>query len=799
MITSIVALTIPLSSPSPVHAALSSHAPIYIVGNDNFPTANGVVAGSGTIGNPYIIENWEIDASTAHGIWIRNTTVYFIIRNCYVSGNYSKDGIHFDNVTNGKIDNYISRQDNRAIYLWTSENNFIENNTCENNYDGIYLYVSGNNFIKNNTCENNYDGIYLYIGSDKNRIENNIVKNSTYGIYLYASNYNNSLTNNTCENNIYDGIYLYSNSNKNRIENNTVKNSTYGIRVWYTDNNRIENNTCENNSSWGIYLYYSSNIRIENNIVNNSYGIYLNDSYNNNLNNNTCENNIYWGIFLHESDNNRIENNTCENTKYWGIYLDSSDNNLIENNRVENNSSCGIYLSGSSNNRIYHNNIVNNATQTYDSGTNYWDNGYPSGGNYWSDYTGVDDNRGPHQDIPGPDGIGDSPYNISGSSNQDRYPLMNPWPHVTVVVNITISPSYQDGLPGENLDYIVTVANFGNVEDNYDLTVLDDAGWTLKLFDSPLENVPAGENRTTTLRVTVPENAAHCTKDNVIVTAVSQFDNTVSDNANCTAHAVFFSLWISHENGRAIATGTTNQLVKVNVWNKRNVADNFIITATPDNLAWTVSLSDDNLFLNPTENGAVRLTVTPPSLVTGQVAWTGITVTVTSETDPSVSDNLRLLAFAENLAVGWNLIGFPTAQENDTPINFPGNLFSPGEWTYFDASARSYKTPSGILPLNLGLGYWVRAMRSEIISTCDLPVENYTLSFAKGWNLIGFPVTSDNTTPNSFQNYNFNRGEWTYFDASARSYKTPPAGDPLKLGVGYWARAADNTTVTVPL
>ena len=49
------------------------------------------------------------------------------------------------------------------------------------------------------------------------------------------------------------------------------------------------------------------------------------------------------------------------------------------------------------------------------------------GGNYWSDYTGNDYYRGINQDIPGSDGIGDTPYNISGpGNNTDRYPLMSP-------------------------------------------------------------------------------------------------------------------------------------------------------------------------------------------------------------------------------------------------------------------------------------------------------------------------------------------------------------------------------------
>ena len=57
---------------------------------------------------------------------------------------------------------------------------------------------------------------------------------------------------------------------------------------------------------------------------------------------------------------------------------------------------------------------------------NLWDNGYPSGGNYWSNYVCIDIKSGPHQDILGSDGIGDTPYIISENSI-DRYPLVTHW------------------------------------------------------------------------------------------------------------------------------------------------------------------------------------------------------------------------------------------------------------------------------------------------------------------------------------------------------------------------------------
>ena len=59
---------------------------------------------------------------------------------------------------------------------------------------------------------------------------------------------------------------------------------------------------------------------------------------------------------------------------------------------------------------------MNNSQNAYDTSTNIWYNSSLQEGNYWSDYTGVDNNH---------NGIGDTPYNIPGGSNQDLYPLWN--------------------------------------------------------------------------------------------------------------------------------------------------------------------------------------------------------------------------------------------------------------------------------------------------------------------------------------------------------------------------------------
>ena len=56
-----------------------------------------------------------------------------------------------------------------------------------------------------------------------------------------------------------------------------------------------------------------------------------------------------------------------------------------------------------------------------------FDEGYPGGGNYWSNHTAPDQYQGPGQNVPGRDGIVDTPMNISLLGGfVDHYPLTRP-------------------------------------------------------------------------------------------------------------------------------------------------------------------------------------------------------------------------------------------------------------------------------------------------------------------------------------------------------------------------------------
>ena len=373
------------SEPSvPVRISYTIHAPIYIDGNAGFLESNastGISCGNGTALNPYIIENWDINASAANGIEIRNSNVYFTIRYCYVhDGRLSFEGICLQNCRNGTLSNNNCSNNNYGIGLYATINNTLENNTCNsNNWHGIELWGSSDNTLSNNTCSSNiHYGMYLYSSSDNTMEKNMIGSNNDAGILIYTSS-NNTLNNNCCSNDGY-GIWLYGSVGITLINNNCSGNWN-GIVLWYSVSNALINNNCFDNYD----------------------GMYFDESSNNSLIGNNCSNNQN-GIFLASSSNNNntlVWNQLCNNIGYGLIIYSGSFNTIWNNTFIGNSGSGSIY-------NLSH-------IQAYDGTTNNcWNstNGY---GNFWSDWTTPDASL--------PWGIVDNPYPIEGVTGaKDYYP-----------------------------------------------------------------------------------------------------------------------------------------------------------------------------------------------------------------------------------------------------------------------------------------------------------------------------------------------------------------------------------------
>lgn len=218
---------------------LTIHDPIHIVGNAGFNNASGVVWGSGTESDPYIIEGWDINASTANGIEIHISNAHFIVRDCYIH-----DGAY-------------SRYDSYGIHLRNCANGTLDSNFCSNNGDGIHFYSSNNNTLTNNTASNNRNGISLWYSSDNALASNTVSWNSWYGIYSYYSN-SNTLTNNTASSNSFDGIYLVGSGDNTLAYNAASSNDQYGICLDASDSNILMCNTISNNNGYGIIIWWTT-------------------------------------------------------------------------------------------------------------------------------------------------------------------------------------------------------------------------------------------------------------------------------------------------------------------------------------------------------------------------------------------------------------------------------------------------------------------------------------------------------------------------------------------------------------
>lgn len=372
----------------------SSHNTIQ---NNTFRSAgwNSVVLSSGSEFN---IFSWNLieENDDGHGVLIadsdNNVFRSNTIRNNSLLYDYSYTGFFADTVSNLTFtDNLLSGNNNYGIYTYDCDNSIFSNNTVTNTLDpqdagysvAVYLEYSASNTLENNTiADNAYRGLFLK-GSRYNTLSNNTISGNPYNFGVYTGSTFNYFVNYIDESNLIDGkpiIYLM---------------DDIGIIINETSNAGV------------VYCISCENVTVENLM----------------LTNNSC------GIVLYDSINSTIQENSvvsCEE----GICLIISNNNTITCNNLSENE-YGISVSSSDFNNVYFNDFANNGGSDYssDTSTTYWrspvellyffgGNEYTSYlGNYWNSYAGTDANG---------DGIGDSSYTISGDTNDDDYPLIQP-------------------------------------------------------------------------------------------------------------------------------------------------------------------------------------------------------------------------------------------------------------------------------------------------------------------------------------------------------------------------------------
>lgn len=319
-------------------------APILIVSNDEFTSANGVRSGSGTALDPYVIRDLEINASSAHGVHIRNTNAPFVIRNLSIhSGGHDHDGFSLDNVTNGHIEGTNSSGNRNGIRVADSKNINLSDNDLRSNLEhGIHLLHSTGAVVQNNALTHNRRvGIWVEdsadvtitgnVASSVRRFDNTHFWYDT-GIYLlFATRV--LVSNNFIESFESEGI-LIGGSREVSVVGNTVRSNGRSLTSTSAHNVTIAENAITDNSN-GLLVSFSTGVRIRgNNVSKNGWdGISLSFSPGAIVRDNVLSSNIFNGISIRTPDV-LVENNTIRSNGGGGIELSFATNATLRGNRM---------------------------------------------------------------------------------------------------------------------------------------------------------------------------------------------------------------------------------------------------------------------------------------------------------------------------------------------------------------------------------------------------------------------------------------------------------------------------------
>ncbi|MBN1626505.1 MAG: right-handed parallel beta-helix repeat-containing protein [Deltaproteobacteria bacterium] len=301
---------------------------ISIQSDDEFTAANGVVGGSGTESDPYVIEGWTIDAFSSDlnawpyikvGIAISSTTKYFVIDDCEVeNADVYGSGIALTFLSNGTVQNCILTADYNGISLDGCSNVVISYNNIQNCTNGVTTGSCSSDgiMISNNTVTSCTGiGIKFHYLTNSSATYNDVSSNSEGIAISSILSGGCSISNNTVQGNIYDGLFTDDDSQNLTISgNNTSDNGGIGLSV-YGSYNTVSNNISSGNGYTGIKCDYTA--------LAGTAAIY------NIITDNTASNNGMDGIYIGIGcTNNRIVQNFCYNNNQQGVpdYYDISIN-----------------------------------------------------------------------------------------------------------------------------------------------------------------------------------------------------------------------------------------------------------------------------------------------------------------------------------------------------------------------------------------------------------------------------------------------------------------------------------------
>jgi len=315
-----------------------SHEAIAIFGNSDLTEENGVVGGTGTAEDPYVIAGWEIDmtADDRYGVQIENVSAAFVLRGVTVRNGSDPDGasIRIGFTTGGTIEGCIITGGIAGIEIISSTDLTVTN--CLIDSYGTGLRVEGEtaeeyrHTIDRSNLFNGLEIVYVY-GADGETIEAEMTSHITVAGSRNMTILNNEVTDG-------DGILLAF-VEDSTVAGNAVYRSTpvwteHGIHLYHSDGNLVTGNSMWNNRLAGLQLGLSNDNQIVGNqFLSNHTGARILASDGNTLRDNVAFANVVGLILTGGSSENTLVGNIAyhENTKE-GITVEYGFDNHIERN-----------------------------------------------------------------------------------------------------------------------------------------------------------------------------------------------------------------------------------------------------------------------------------------------------------------------------------------------------------------------------------------------------------------------------------------------------------------------------------
>jgi parallel beta-helix repeat protein len=267
-------------------------SPVGITNDGEFTTYASNPGATGLVDDPFIIENYYIDASsTNYGISINETVLHFEIRNCIILGG------------------------NQGIWLHKIEakTGTLYNNTIVNATIGCLFTDAMNITTSFNDVSGSIHGIYLYNNAFYHDVFNNTVSDCDIGINSmdsFGSNiYNNTVT--ACD----QGIVIDTNSDAWVVQNIISGCSTNGIYDLQSVSSHIISNYLSDN-----YVGITINIAVEHEFIGNiirdsiMFGLYTQT-----IENIDFQHNRFYrdGLYFAENNYTRLATHNFDNTNNY--------------------------------------------------------------------------------------------------------------------------------------------------------------------------------------------------------------------------------------------------------------------------------------------------------------------------------------------------------------------------------------------------------------------------------------------------------------------------------------------------